>query len=89
MPQNVMVPKDKVTKKDGRLSVKSKKLRDHLKSLGISLSKAKHMKTRGENDYKHPALPCPGSRIRSEGRGLGRGYGKGKGPIGRMKKGGK
>ena len=27
--------------------------------------------------------PCPGSKIRSEGRGKGLGRGRGKGPIGR------
>jgi len=88
-PQNVMVPVKKIDKKNGQLSVKSKKLRNHLKHLGVSLSKVKRMKTRGENDYKHPAPPCPSSRIRSKGRGQGKGFGKGKGPIGRMKKGGR
>lgn len=27
--------------------------------------------------------PCPGSKIRSEGRGKGLGRGRGKGPVGR------
>ena len=54
-PQNVMVPVTKVNNKNGKLIAKSKKLKDHLKSLGISLSKAKRMKSRGANDYKHPA----------------------------------
>jgi len=30
--------------------------------------------------------PCPGSKIRSGGKGRGLGTGKGKGPIGRRKK---
>jgi hypothetical protein len=31
--------------------------------------------------------PCPGSKIRSDGKGKGKGTGKGKGPIGQPKKG--
>jgi len=84
-PQNVMVPVNKVTKTGNGITVKSKKLKDHLKHLGVKTSKITRMKSRGENDYKHPTPPCPGSRIRSKGKGLGKGRGKGKGPIGRMK----
>jgi len=29
--------------------------------------------------------PCPGSKIRSEGKGKGKGRGEGKGPIGEPK----
>lgn len=36
-----------------------------------------------DKDTKIGELPCPGSKIRSEGRGRGLGIGKGKGPIGR------
>lgn len=31
------------------------------------------------------AKPCPGSKIRSNGKGRGLGIGRGKGPIGRRK----
>ena len=31
---------------------------------------------------KIPKKPCPGSKIRSQGKGRGLGVGKGKGPIG-------
>jgi len=37
--------------------------------------------TNKEKDDK----PCPGSKIRSEGKGKGKGRGEGKGPIGQPK----
>jgi len=54
LPQNVMIPKTKVKKHGDKVSIKTKKMRDHLRNLGISVSKIKRMKGRGENDYKHP-----------------------------------
>jgi len=85
-PQNIMVPKTQVKKKGSKVSIKSKNLQKHLRSLGISISKVKQMRSRGVNDYKHPAPKCPGAKLRSRGHGRGKGTGKGKGPIGRMKR---
>jgi len=77
--QNIMIPKAKARKHGNNISIKTKKMRQHLKDLGISVSKIKRMKSRGENDYKHPA---PKTKIRSKGKGRGKGYGKGSGPRG-------
>lgn len=77
--QNIMIPKAKAKKRGSKISIKTKKLRDHLKDLGLSVSKIKHMKSRGENDYKHPAPP---TKMRSKGKGRGKGYGRGAGPRG-------
>ena len=85
-PQNVMVPKNKVKKKGSSITIASSNLKDRLKGLGISISKVKRMNSRGENDYKHPASPCPGGKIHSKGKGRGLGKGKGKGPLGRHRK---
>ena len=84
-PQNIMIPKNKVEQKGNKIVSRSKKLVSQLHQQGISISQIIHMKSRGSADYKHPAPPCPGSKIRSGGRGQGLGRGKGKGPIGRMR----
>ena len=52
--QNVMIPVDKVKKRGSKITVPSKKLKKHLKGLGINISKVERIKTRGVNDYKHP-----------------------------------
>lgn len=48
----------------------------------IKWKKVKKVEEIKMEDPKPEELPCPGSKIRSGGKGRGKGYGKGKGPIG-------
>jgi hypothetical protein len=79
-PQNIMIPRDKVSVSEGFLKVKTNKLKKRLEQQGINERSIIKMKSGGSADYRHPSPPCPGSRIRSRGHGRVSGIGRRHGP---------
>lgn len=54
VPQNIMIPRNKVRRKGKGISMKNKKITEKLKDMGITIKDISHMRSGGTADYKHP-----------------------------------